>query len=175
MAKVELLTSAQMGDEVVLISVNDVPLSDLMDRIATVTSGEWKQEGPSYMLVSAVAVRRQQEREATAKRLAEVKSALANRERQMKKQVDGAANEESVITKRLAKIDSKELAQMERGDRIVFATNPTPTQRSLGDKDASLANDLVSANGNRRGVQWTTTVVDQAGNIYGGHLGTSNP
>jgi hypothetical protein len=48
---VQLTTSQVMADEVLLIQVKEVPLHDLLQKIAHVTSGQWQQEKDTYRLV----------------------------------------------------------------------------------------------------------------------------
>ena len=47
----ELLVSPIMADEVILVSVANRPLGEVMERIATVTSGTWKPAGNGFRLV----------------------------------------------------------------------------------------------------------------------------
>src|SRR5579872_2339647 len=44
-AGIELQSSTEMGNEVLLISVKDAPISEVLNRIAAVTSGRWTNHG----------------------------------------------------------------------------------------------------------------------------------
>lgn len=55
--------SPQTQGEILLVDVKDVPLSELMKRIAQAAAAEWKQEGESFRLIRTQALQNQQERE----------------------------------------------------------------------------------------------------------------
>jgi len=188
LAKVNLQTSAQTEGEILVISVKDQPLSQVMSRIAVVTSGEWKQEGPVYRLVPNEAVRRVEERDEFAKRVAKIRKSISDRVAEQKKndealakklaasiaeskagsksktddkaKVDTKTNEEEgdsedaspspyssieekMVTALLLGIDATVLAQIETGDRFVFTTDPTQTQRSLGGDATEIINNFI--------------------------------
>jgi len=77
--KVDLRATPEMEGEILVVAVKDQPLSDVMARIAAVTSGEWKQDGSIFRLVANETVRRQEERADSAKRVAEVRRAIKSR------------------------------------------------------------------------------------------------
>jgi len=58
-AHVDLRTSPETENEILLISVRQVPLTDLMVKIARVTSGSWRHEGKSFRLVPYIRLRNQ--------------------------------------------------------------------------------------------------------------------
>ncbi len=180
LAKVDLQASPQNQNDVLVISVKDLPLKDVMTRIALATSGDWKQEGSTYRLVASTIIRKQEDREESAKRTAKVRKAINSRLTEEKKALDEAAKaelatkkgnkadttakkktadeiaadaieafgqrgtpEESAITALLADIDPSVLAQIDEGDRIVFSTDPTRMQRSLGGGATEIINNLI--------------------------------
>src|SRR5690348_16065263 len=61
-----LKASPQTAHEILVLNVKDVPLADLMKRIAAVTSGEWPEKSGVTWLVPANMIRQQQEREEQA-------------------------------------------------------------------------------------------------------------
>jgi hypothetical protein len=67
-ANTTLRANAEARKEVVLISVQNLPLKSLMDKIAFVTSCAWRQTADSYTLEPAQSVRNKEETEEIAKR-----------------------------------------------------------------------------------------------------------
>ena len=183
LSKVDLEVSPQTKNEVLIVSAKGVPLSDLMARIASVTSGEWKQEGAAYRLVGDVALRDREERAEAAKRTEAIRKAIQDRAANEKKTFDainkqlaaaeakaradakakkgqgdtaqGDADhsdaddsqnvslEDQLITGLLKGIDPSVLGQIEAGDRLVFSTDPTRTQRALGGDATEIINDYI--------------------------------
>lgn len=185
LAKVDLQVSPQTENEVLVVSVKDVPLIDVMTRIATVASGEWKREGSVYRLVASQTVRNLEQRDETAKRIALIRKGIESRitneekteKRMAKLAADAAAKSKSIskveakptkksgeeenkadedqaaapnaaydehaITELLKEIDPSVLAQVDAGDRIVFSTEPTRTQRSLGQNATEVVNEFI--------------------------------
>ena len=181
-SKVNLVASPQTENEVLVISVKDVPISDLLSKIAAVTSGEWRQDGTTLRLVADGKLRKQEEKDELALRLANIRKAIQGRvdqqkkleERQIKMKADmekaatkpkadvkakakaeetinaedfmtGATSspEDIAITAILQTLDPTTLAAMEDGDRVVFSTDPTHTQRSLGGDVTDIVNALI--------------------------------
>jgi len=181
-AKLDLEVSPQTQNEVLVISVKDTPLSDLMARIATATSGEWRTEGSVYRLVGSSTMRKQEEREQATKRIANVRKAIdkavlderkrgesdakAAAEAAAKAKADAKADpkgknkdggtESSIlsnfigsnpasgaITALIREIDPAVFAQIGPGDRIVFSTDPTHAQRTLGSNATEIINELI--------------------------------
>lgn len=186
LSKLDLEVSPQTKNEVLVISVKDVPLSDLMARIAEVTSGEWKQEGNIYRLVGSATLRSREERTETADRTSDIRRAIAARESNEKKRAaqiakaiadaeakaktkvktdakaktntddqtndngmddmisaDASRPDESTITELLKGVDASVLGEIEIGDRVVFSTDPTRTQRSLGSNATEVINEFI--------------------------------
>jgi len=56
-----LSTTPEMGSEVLLVDFQNKQIGDVLERIATVTSGKWKQEANGFRLVADRQVRRQEE------------------------------------------------------------------------------------------------------------------
>ncbi|MDR3690751.1 MAG: hypothetical protein P4L46_15345 [Fimbriimonas sp.] len=186
-AHVDLQVSPQLQDEVLVIAVKDQPLSAVMARIATVTSGQWKQEGSTYRLIADQAVRTQEERADLAKRIATVKKAISERVTGERKALEAMAklqakatadksktkgakvdtkkaevqappdgpdetgdmsmnyisSEEMAITHLLVGLDPSVLARMNPGDRLVFSSNPTQTQRTMGPDASEIINGFI--------------------------------
>jgi hypothetical protein len=182
LAKVDLEVSAQTENEVLVISASDVPLSALMARIASVTSGEWKQEGTVYRLVGSTIVRNQEERDEFSKRVTAIRKAIQSRikeeetfqqavakaeakekaaakadvkgkkktgeeateEEDAVEETQASSPEEMAITGLIKELDPAVLAQIESGDRLVFSTEPTRTQRNLGAGATEIINEFIT-------------------------------
>jgi len=109
-AKIDFQTTPQTEGEILIISVKDMPMSDLMAKIATATSGEWKLEGKTYRLIASQLVRRQEERAEAAARLEEVNRAIAQRvagEQKQQDEMDKAAKKAAASAKTQAKAGGK--------------------------------------------------------------------
>ncbi len=182
LAKVDLQTSPQTENEVLVISVKDIPLTDVMARIATATSGEWKQEGATYRLIASAAMRNKEGRIEVAKKLAEVEKAIQDRgknhekmqammaeaakkiaakgdtkgDAKADKKTDGDDDtegftgmadspDENTITKLLQLVDPEALAGLGAGDRIVFSTDPTKTQKGFSGTPTEIINEFIQA------------------------------
>lgn len=70
---VTFATSPQTADEVLLVDVKDVPLTDLMKQLAKAAAAEWQSEGEGFRLVRSQALHNQQEREYYDARAANVR------------------------------------------------------------------------------------------------------
>jgi hypothetical protein len=166
-AKITLKANSEASKEVVLISVNALPLKGLMDKIAFVTSCSWKQMGDGYTLEPSQSIRNREESEelanralktkklveakvahlteAESKAAAKAKAADANKDKPAKKTDDGdsdgdeesdsdegfgagmfgfgSGGDDKAITQLLSMVDPGQLAQVEGGSRLVWATN----------------------------------------------------
>jgi len=92
LTKIKLETTPQTGNEVLIISVNDVPLAEVMGRVAAVTSGLWKQDGSVYRLIADPKQRAIEEKADFEERVGRVARGIKTLESNYKKKV-GAFNE----------------------------------------------------------------------------------
>jgi hypothetical protein len=76
-AGVKMDVNPQIANEVIIVSAKDVPLKTLMDKIASVTSGEWRADGETYRLQPSNVARNRETSEETALRLTNVRKAIA--------------------------------------------------------------------------------------------------
>jgi len=138
------------------LSVHNVPVSEIMPKIALVTGGEWQKRGTGWVLSADATLKFQQEKLADPQRENRIKraletelnfladrpelterSALLNREATRAAQADnqpGPANpgpHQQAILKLLAKIGPTTLAQIKAGTRIVFSNRPNAVQSRL--------------------------------------------
>ncbi len=108
LTKVDLETSPQTENEILLISVKDVSLNDLMAKIAIAASADWRQEGSKFRLVANKVMRRKEDDAEAAKRIGDVRKAIADREAQAKKMRDRFAKMMADEAKKTAaKADTK--------------------------------------------------------------------
>src|ERR1700722_11572392 len=61
LAGIDLQASKDTANEILVISVKNTPLADILPRIATVTSGEWKHDGNTIRLVPNRDLRRKED------------------------------------------------------------------------------------------------------------------
>ncbi len=157
-AKIDV--ASQAAAEIVIIFVKDVPLSQVMAKIAKVTSGEWVKdaEGIQWLNYSTTALQKDRQAE-DDKRVADVTKSL----KQMADRLvpvpptqpagSGKPDDEekqppplSGISKAIIRISSMlspaAIASVDDGERLVFASAPTHMQRPLGNIGSIIA-DLV--------------------------------
>ncbi len=152
---VDLEPAAVMKGDVLVVSVEDLPLKDLMDRIAIATSGSWKQEGSAYRLVANNSIRRQEDRKEEALRRAATAKAIAERVADMNgqsgtKDSKAAGNApkqvpptEAIITKLLMSADSSLIADLGPGERLVFSSEPTRMQHGFSASPTEAINQFI--------------------------------
>jgi hypothetical protein len=134
----KLEINPQMAREVLVVSAKEMPLKVLLDKIASVTSGEWRQEGEVYRLQPSTVARNRENQEEAATRLAWVRKAIADRVKAASARADTPAGappafgQEQGITNLLKGVDPTPIAWMDGGDRVVYSTKPTAMQRPLG-------------------------------------------
>ncbi len=171
-SSMSLEASPQMRDEVLVIAASNIPLSDLMAKIATVTSGEWKHEGQIYRLVASSTLRRLEERNEMALRIKNVQRAIDERLKrsQPKPKADvkekqpvlnlPESPEEAIITRLISTVDVSLLATLTPGARIVFSSTPTRTQHPFAGNSTEAINEFIQKhNANLAG---NTDAMDQA-------------
>lgn len=173
-----LSTSPATERDVLVISVQDAPVKELLAKIAWAVGGSWKQEGDSLRLARTsedTAAERARERASTldgyAKALAKRKADLAAsgeltatkaeefakqaaiRVRSFSPEMRGNQNfwefaqkmaGESPAGRAIGKLMSlltpQDLADLPSGIRVVYSTNPTRMQRSLGGAATAILN-----------------------------------
>ncbi|HWD38013.1 MAG TPA: hypothetical protein VG944_04140 [Fimbriimonas sp.] len=161
MAGVKLTANPQASSEVVLVSVSNLPLQDLLAKIAAVTSCRWEASGDGYMLRPDSAVRSREENKEENARLkayeSQTESLVApqppadqrpkTNDQDMEDDLgdvgDLAGN--AAIGRLLQLVDLSVLAHMKVGDRIVWVSNnPTQIQGLLGGNAAPIVQRWVS-------------------------------
>lgn len=171
----DLTCSPELAREVLLISVNDAPVEELLTRIATVLGAEWRTEpdGGCRLAISAskAAAESRAEREARTaafrKRFQEIREGLKRGEELERKIAAGKdspetegdddakgwelIDEEAAMARIVLKLDPAFLAGIGEDERVVFATAPTRMQRPISGIEREIAtliaehNDAVKA------------------------------
>jgi len=172
-AGVKLTADPEMAREVLLISVNDVALSDLMMKIAKVSSGRWARTNTGYDLEPDRAAREKQARDELQLRLNQIKNATEPDPAEPahapptdkpkagekpapsqpppppKKAEEGTPDsDEDESEARLSDvvmrlINPMAIATLPEGERLVFSSNPTPMQLPLGDLPSGFMSDFI--------------------------------
>lgn len=169
--KLKFETTPQTEGEVLLVSVADVPLSELMTQIATATTAEWKTIDGGYRLTANNSARLQESNREATERAKAFQKTIAKRLEELAKQeammakvaksggkldkndeavmtmgmgMGGGAGAEGTITRLLQGINPALLANVESGDRIVFSSNPTAMQRPLASNAIGLINKFIA-------------------------------
>jgi len=147
-AGVSLRTIPATATETLVISATDVPLKDMMARIATATTGAWKQDATGYVLVEDRSARRREEDIALSARIAAIGKSI---QKHLVEEKKGATtrSEDTTVTvgasgaaaifgggdknlyQILNLIDLDPIAAMGSNDRLVFSTQPTGMQHAF--------------------------------------------
>ncbi len=90
-AHLSLLSTPEMGNEVIVVSATNVQVEDLLNRIATATSGSWKQEGQSYRLIANSMLRRQEDKKEITDRAVAIRKLIETRVAEERKQQEALA------------------------------------------------------------------------------------
>lgn len=125
-AGMALSSTAEMDREVLVVSADDVPLGDLMKRIAVATGGEWDRRGSGYVLEPDVARRKQEESEAYRRTVETIQASI---ERDLA--ADSASDDPPTIPQLAKLLGAENLAKFADGERQVYARDPNPVQRPL--------------------------------------------
>lgn len=175
-----LATTDDAKLHVLIVSVTDVDVEALLERIATVTSSKWETVGEKRTLLPDEAKRRQEQSEQNAKRVAEFKKAQDKfRERLANKpEIDPETGEEftyeifeTPAEKALAElallIDPNEVARLSDDGRIVFSTAPNRMQRRMPSARATQILNALVADHNTWAAEQLKREADQAQDILG--------
>lgn len=167
---VQLEAGAQMQTPVLVARATDVPLKEIMARVAKVTGGEWRKRDEVFTLYPDGAVQRREQNEDRAARLKKVQNAVqmllnALKPKPPKPQGGQKANDadaqvavedamamafggqgstSKAITRILPMLDQSLIANLDFGERVVWATTPTMTQRQLPGGLGPIFNDLIA-------------------------------
>jgi hypothetical protein len=152
---VHLAVAPTLANQTLFVHVEDAPLSELMNRIAKVMNGEWRPEGEGFRLGVATAARRQEERAEQEARLKAVQERVKALAEEAAKPREGAQPPggfmpsfsppaaSAAIARLLQTIDLTLIASLPEEGRIVFATNPTPSQRPLPQSIGPIIDTLI--------------------------------
>lgn len=163
----KLDVSPSMASEFVVIHAAGMPLQELLDRIAKVTSGEWKTVGGVRILTANSAARLAEQRAELQDRTARIRAAQQEMAKRLtpkpKPKPDPKAKpgEESFVeedwipsgadwalTKLTVALDPGVLAGIADEGRMVFATSPTSMQRPLSGNMQPIIAKLVADHNN---------------------------
>lgn len=129
---VPLSVSARLKNEIVIVKAQDVPVRDLMDRIAQADGAEWKPSGGGFNLDRSRELEKAQIAEEAVCRT----EALRKRfDETVASHVDpkGAEDPSSYLAWMVAqKLGPEVLANFPRGVRVVWTENPNLLQHRLG-------------------------------------------
>lgn len=156
----ELKVSPAVASEVLVISVKDMPLGKLLNRIADVTSSRWEESGPRWSLVYSASKLRLEEAEDRKARLAEVRREFdsirkelnpkpptkgeAEKPPQISFRMNSGGPGEKAISRIVLDLDPGIFADIKEDERVVFATAPTQMQRPLPSTATAILNRLVT-------------------------------
>lgn len=162
-SKLKLEALPAVAGDVVLISVKGVPLQDLMQKIATVTSAEWRQDGEIYRLVPAAGIRNRETQDEFTAKVTAIRASIAERlkpptasttpDKPGEEDAEAAAAMANFdfsdigdrpLLKIVQNVDLRALAALRSGDRVVFSTQPTRMQRALPANAGPMITSMVA-------------------------------
>ncbi len=163
-AGIRLSVSPQVANEVIVLSLKNVPLDDVKTQIAKACSAKWEEIQGGEMLIPDLVLRRQEEQKEKAeytaqiqKSLKEMVEALNPPKRDPKQKVDeeelemeemmmfqfrGASSKASILLANA--IGATNLASIDAKSRVVYSTNPTRMQRQLPGNYNQILGQLVT-------------------------------
>lgn len=170
LTKVNVQAAPTMANEIIVIGVKDMPLRQLLKRIAEVTTGRWDESAERMALVRDTATMRAQEDAEYRIRLGfiqkEIKELVASLSpkkappkttkpkteaeemaEDMQDMMTGGVDAETpsgrAIIKLVQALGATPFANIGKDDRVVFATTPTRMQRVLPSSAPTLLEQLV--------------------------------
>lgn len=145
----KLEVSAQLANEIVIVQAEGVAANDLLARLATVTSGEWRSDGEVRRLFPSTGVRNREANEELSARVEAFRKTLADRAKAnaeaAKKSEQAAFSDEATITALLQQVDLRALAALGSNERVVYSTHPNQMQNRLGSNAARAIDAFVQA------------------------------
>ncbi|MBS1728876.1 MAG: hypothetical protein JST51_19320 [Armatimonadetes bacterium] len=157
-----------VGDEILFVHAESRPIREIMDKIASVTKGEWHESRDhAWALIRTNEMRKKEEDQEFGKLTQTYRHQLDSATRDFPETYDakfdrsggraylrsvdlGQSTEmrswkplERALSRGLSHLDAATLAQLQPDERIVFSTCPTASQRGL---DPMIASKLESEN-----------------------------
>jgi hypothetical protein len=152
---VNLITSSTHEKDILVVRAVDLPLSEIMEKIAIATSSEWQLKSGAYRLVRTAATEKKEDQAEFQQRVTGLKRSYARLVEksnpkppvQLQELGLGSAGQR-IIPELLVGTDMKELAGIEEDDRLVLSTSPNSMQRPLG-RTLEQVMELLASNYNK--------------------------
>jgi len=155
-----------ISGEVILVDVKDIPLQDLLQRIAQVTSCKWSKEGGTLRLVADTDKRQAEELDSKRQRVARMAKSIESMlnpikvDPNFKKTLDSSPDMPAettqtstqrtfanpmgrAIARFVAATGAPTLANINEGGRAVFSSAPTRMQRAMVPGSAAIIASLI--------------------------------
>lgn len=151
-AGVEFDIQEAAAREVVALRIDGRPLGEVLDRVGAVTGTRWFAQGSKIRVIVDLEGRRLAQEQRSAARREELARARESLAYWMQRRSSGESGEDyspSIDTRLVNSLalglpDSVFLG-LELGERVVFSTSPTATQRPMPRFDQSLLNAWIAA------------------------------
>ncbi len=154
----KIACSEAMQNEILVLRLQNAPIDKVLAKIASVTSGAWRNEGEISYLVPNTSVRNAEVatmRQAFATRIGD---ALKKQQEELAKAAKSPAPaapavpapfmamgaENPSMAKLAMAIGPRALAMVDEGSRIVFSSNPTRMQQALPPEAGPIIADFVT-------------------------------
>lgn len=160
----KLDTTSATESEILIIRANDVPLAQLMDQIARVASGMWRKSREGWELIRPFSTASAEQNAEFQMKLGKIRKQIDDRYKTFEQRESspqegstaaaepaggvgpffGGASANKAIFRLLKVNDLGKIANLESGDRVVFATTPNRMQFPLQGNVAKIISDLVA-------------------------------
>ncbi|HRF59029.1 MAG TPA: hypothetical protein PLH94_03835 [Fimbriimonadaceae bacterium] len=124
-------TVPAMEDEVVVVDVRDLPLRDLLDKLAEQTLGEWSRADGAWYLGKSSAKVREREKEARTRKIEVIKKSIALRARDLQEGFTADAIQKRIEEGRKLDLEDDARFDMKRYRRQEALSRQLPLARAL--------------------------------------------
>ncbi|HLK15719.1 MAG TPA: hypothetical protein VKT78_13030 [Fimbriimonadaceae bacterium] len=145
----KLHLSPELENEVLCISVHDVPKAEFLDKIAEAAGAQWRTRGSELWLYPDAEARKKLEEKGLAKRTLRIKKGIGEFEAKLRQYYkaeravdvssDPRRSELNLTLKLFRAIDPRDIAKIPPDSRVVYSTAPTSAQLPLPAECAAAA------------------------------------
>jgi len=131
-ARLNIRATPETANEGLIIKVDDVPVGEVLKRIAVVTSGKWEHRSEAYWLVPDKTVREREQSAEFDRRLVTARKVVSEHTK--------IGDPDGILWRSVAPIS---IAQLQPDEAVVFSTKPTTWQKPFLDGVLPKINEFV--------------------------------